>query len=124
MTDHARTITLLEFGVERLKKGWTQEEMAMNKAGKPVSPTEPEAVCWCALGCIQEPGNQLVRLDAQLALSDTFQAEGYSAPNTMEPFHFIAWVNDLEAMYSWRMIELFRKTIDRLRAKTPVPSGA
>ena len=32
---------------------WTKKESARNVAGRPVLPTEPDAVCWCMAGAVK-----------------------------------------------------------------------
>ncbi len=36
----------------RVDRGWTQGGMARDAAGCQVTPRDPDAVCWCALGAI------------------------------------------------------------------------
>ena len=37
---------------EYIEKGWTQGEIARNESGYCVPASDPDAVCWCAVGAI------------------------------------------------------------------------
>ncbi len=44
---------------EKLAQGWTKGATARDCNGKPVSPTEPTAACWCVYGAAIAAGASL-----------------------------------------------------------------
>ncbi len=57
MTDPV--IALLDKAEELIWKGWTKEELAVDKEGTSVSPEEPAAAAWCLLGALFTARQQL-----------------------------------------------------------------
>lgn len=47
---------IVEAAIEKLKTGWTQGEMAEDRAGRPVGSTSHEACRWCLLGALRAAG--------------------------------------------------------------------
>lgn len=38
---------------------WTQGSLAESRLGRPIGPSTPGAVCWCALGAVQKVADDL-----------------------------------------------------------------
>ena len=88
--------------------GWTKRCLAKNKKGDPVSVTDPEATCFCALGAIYRVCNidigQTITLKEVEALELIFD---YT--------HYV--IKDSESIIKWND-KLFRTQSDVVRALT------
>lgn len=131
MSDKAIAVSLLEMGLEHIKKGWTQGELARSEHGEGKSPYSKYAVCWCALGSLRSDVGLLDNgvdhaavekaLEKTMALEGAFGEElsdngdGYSDDELVR--RHIANVNDSPVMTQARMIELFEKTIERVKSE-------
>lgn len=117
-TRQKKTLRVLEEGLSRIERGWTQHTAARDVQNKPVDPSEPSAVCWCMLGaiacgpCVPD----YVAAGARTELVDTIRLQGY--PNAA----LVSEYNDGESRTKDDVIAVYKRTIDRLRAGLQVPS--
>lgn len=49
---NAQAALALRRAADLVAEGWTQGAMARNELGEDTYPTDPRAVCWCALGAV------------------------------------------------------------------------
>lgn len=52
MTNKEIALKYIPGTIEILKTGWTKENTAKDRFGRPISPESPYAVCWCLIGAM------------------------------------------------------------------------
>jgi hypothetical protein len=72
MSTHLQAVVLLSAARRYIKRGWCRTALALDAAGRMVSPRSPEACTWCLLGALERAKHDAERSGVQLPL-DTYR---------------------------------------------------
>ena len=120
MTDRpASVLELLELGLGRVHRGWTQFAPARKANGVPCDPAATTAVCWCATGAVAtEPECALAKRKALATLSA-------AVPDVtpLDIHHALPTWNDARGRTQADCVRLYENAVARERAASaPGPS--
>ena len=120
------TNAILQAARARLASGWTQHTEARDIFGRPVSPLDKRAVCWCPIGAIKACAKPEIDLDwgahfqhpALFALSEQMRDEFRQVMKERPlPVHLyldlpvVSAFNDLNRMTQATVLEMFDRAI-------------
>lgn len=110
-----------------LPKHWTQETLARDATGTPVSPLDPTACCWCAEGAMHHvmgsPGFTEVSWITSLMayytptyrVEVTFDLSNLDTPTVGRQYHIAVYAfNDMKDTTHAQILSLFDQTIAQL----------
>ena len=99
--------TVLTRALKRIKKGWCQENYAIDKNGEDVDPCGDKAVAWCALGAIDSiiPNEFSIINDCEKTLLSMIKGNSISH-----------W-NDAKKRTKEEVVALFEKAIAKAKKK-------
>ena len=106
----------------RLKRNWTQDELARDKHNNPVDPRSKTACKWCAMGAIEAiTPNKTIHRDLESFLREIVEYDsGYMGKDRdtadMPTLSSLNYFNDEYATHE-DIIKVFDKGIDRLERK-------
>ena len=116
MTDRpASVLDLLELGLGRVRRGWTQFAPARKANGVPCDPAASAAVEWCSTGAVAiEPECALARRKALAALS---AAVPDVTPLDIHHIRLTHW-NDARGRTQADCVRLYENAVARERASS------
>ena len=116
ITRSERMALVLDEAVRVLKPrgAWAKGGLAFDVDHRTVSPSSPNATCWCAIGALMKAQDNLKKeIDTAFAATNLVTAIEHSRKMTL----LDSW-NDMKSRRKKDVIDLFTRTAEELRKET------